>query len=81
MKQIMNIKIYTTSHCPYCTATKQLLADRGLKYEIIDLENNPELWAKLAEENNYRTVPKIFIDGKFVGGFNELQNLDQSGNL
>jgi glutaredoxin len=36
----------------------------------------------LSEENgHYRTIPMIFIDGKFIGGFSDLQALQKQGRL
>lgn len=73
MKQIL---VYSTKICPYCVAAKRLLDSLGLPYVEIDLSNNHELRQKLAEENQgYRTVPMIFIDQKFIGGYTELQKL------
>ena len=77
-----DIKLYTTPHCPYCTAAKRLLNAGGFSFEETDVAADPELRAKLSAENNgYRTVPMIFIDGKFIGGFTELASLQQSGGL
>ncbi len=76
------IKVYTTRVCAYCSSAKRLLSQVGLKYDEIGLDDKPDLRQKLSEENgNYRTVPMIFIDGKFIGGFNELQTLHKKGEL
>lgn len=75
------IKIYTTNYCPYCQASKSLLDEKSIKYETVDLTDDHEQREKLAEELNYRTVPMIFIDDKFIGGFSELQALDGKGAL
>lgn len=76
------IKVYTTRVCPYCVSAKRLLSQLGLKYEEIGLDDKPDLRQKVSEENgNYRTVPMIFIDGKFIGGFTELQALHKKGQL
>ena len=76
------IKVYTTRVCPYCVAAKRLLSQLGLKYEEIGLDDKPDLRQKVSEENgNYRTVPMIFVDGKFIGGFTELQALHKKGQL
>lgn len=76
------IKIYTTQFCWFCQQAKALLAHLHLPFEEIKVDNQRELRAKLAEENNgYRTVPMIFIDGEFIGGFTELSELHKSGKL
>lgn len=79
MKQI---KVYTTNYCSYCVSAKRLLEKAGLTFEEIRLDDKPELRQKLSQENaGYRTVPMIFIDGTFIGGFNELAALQRDGKL
>lgn len=69
----MAIVIYTTQYCSFCRAAKKFLEDKGLEYKEIPVDDNPELRAEVSERNgNYRTVPMIEIDGKFVGGYSEL---------
>jgi glutaredoxin 3 len=76
------VKIYTTTVCPYCVQAKRLLTQLKMPYEEINLEDKPELRQKISEENNgYRTVPMIFIDGKFIGGYTELAALHKQGKL
>lgn len=76
------ITVYTTRVCPYCVSAKRLLSQLNLKFEEVGLDDKPDLRQKVSEENgNYRTVPMIFIDGKFIGGFNELQALHKKGQL
>ena len=76
------VKLYTTSFCTYCNAAKKLLQQLNLNYEEINLDNQPELRQKLSAENGgYRTVPMIFVDGTFIGGFTELQALHKQGKL
>jgi len=76
------VKIYTTEVCPYCVQAKRLLTQLKVHYEEISLEDKPDLRRKLSEENNgYRTVPMIFIDGKFIGGYTELAALHKQGKL
>ncbi len=77
-----DIKVYSTRVCTYCQAAKRLLDQVQLPYEEIGLDDKPELRQKLSEENgHYRTVPMIFIDNKFIGGFTELQALHKQGKL
>ena len=79
MKKIV---IYSTKVCPYCVSAKRLLESLNQKYEEVDLTNDQELRQKLSDENNgYRTVPMIFINDAFIGGFTELQKLAQQKQL
>lgn len=77
------VKVYTTPICPYCTNAKQLLQSKGVDYEEIGMhdmsrEDRMELMKKT---NNYRTVPQIFVGETFVGGFTELNQMNQQGKL
>ena len=79
---MQEIRVYTTKVCSYCNAAKRLLQQRGLAFVEIDLSNDPALRQKLSAENNgYRTVPMIFIGTRFIGGFDDLNALDRSGEL
>ena len=77
----MKIMLYTTSSCPFCIAAKNLLNDRGLSFEEIDLSDDIELRLKISTQYNWRTVPMIIIDDNFVGGFDELNALDKKEGL
>ena len=74
-------KVYTTIHCPFCVRAKELLDSQGIDYETIDLSDNPEELMALKERTGMRTVPQIFIDGEFIGGFQELVAFQNSGQL
>ena len=74
------IKIYTTDYCPYCKAAKNLLEDKGLSYEEILIQSLDEKETLIAKTGQ-PTVPQIFIDDEFIGGFDELKNLEERGEL
>lgn len=76
------VTLYTTTFCGYCRAAKQLLLERAIPFEEIDLTDNAALrTATSARAGGYRTVPMIFIGERFIGGYQELLALDQSGEL
>ncbi len=77
----MKIKVYTTSSCPFCVAAKNLLSSKNLKFTEIDLTSDIELRLEVSTKYNWRTVPMIIIDDKFIGGFDDLEKLDLEGNL
>ena len=56
--------IYTRDWCGFCDAAKSLLSEKGVKFEEIDLGENPEKLKEMIEKSNRRTVPQIFIDVK-----------------
>jgi glutaredoxin 3 len=79
---MVQVDIYTTGLCPYCFRAKKLLKKRGIPFNEIDVTSDPEMRRKMAERAHGRnTVPQIFIDGRHVGGSDELFELDFDGEL
>lgn len=77
-----NVVIYSTAVCPYCVRAKQLLERKGIEYKEINLSNEaPEVRIELMQRTNHRTVPQIFIQDKFIGGFDQLYALEREGQL
>ncbi|MEX1107977.1 MAG: glutaredoxin 3, partial [Dongiaceae bacterium] len=76
------VEIYTTQFCGYCHAAKRLLAERGAEYAEIDVMADPQSRAEMVQRaGGRRTVPQVFIDGKYIGGCDELHALDRRGGL
>ena len=76
------ITIYTKGWCPYCSAAKKLLDDKGVEFTEIDIEKKPEARAEMIQKAGGRsTVPQIFIGEKHVGGCDDLYALDDRGQL
>lgn len=76
------VEIYTTPWCPYCLAAKKLLARKSVNFEETDVSRDPELRQKMMQRSGGRyTVPQIFIDGKPVGGSDDLHALERAGKL
>jgi glutaredoxin 3 len=76
------IEIYTTPICPYCIRAKRLLDRKGVAYEEIDLWTDPGRRPEMLKRAAGRTtVPQIFIDGRGVGGSDDLHALDAAGRL
>ncbi len=76
------IEIYTTSICAYCDRAKQLLRRHNLHFEEINVASNLEKREEMLKRSNGRqTVPQIFINGKHVGGCDDLYALDKAGRL
>jgi len=75
------VEVYTTAMCPYCVAAKRLLQERGIPYAEFDVAADDALRADVMERSGRRTVPQIFIDGRSIGGFEELRALDAAGEL
>jgi glutaredoxin 3 len=76
------VEIYTTQFCGYCHAAKRLLSERGAEFVEIDVMCDHERRAEMMQRaHGSRTVPQIFIDGKHIGGCDELHALDHKGGL
>ena len=76
------VEVYTTSYCPYCIRAKSLLKSKGVAFEEIDVTRDSTLREKMTELSGGRhSVPEIFINGKIVGGYDELRALDDEGGL
>ena len=62
------MKIYTTETCPSCKVLKAYLKKKGVKYDEVDAEKNPE---EMIEKSGCFSVPQIEINGKMIIGFNK----------
>ena len=76
------ILVYTKDYCPYCDAAKNLLTQKGVGYDEIDVSQDPsQLKVMLERSAPRRTFPQIFIGEKGIGGFTDMQKLDIEGQL
>ena len=73
--------MYTTNWCGYCVRAKALLESKGIPYEEINLDEEPNFRHKLLELTGGWTVPQILLDGEPIGGYTELWRLDKTGEL
>ena len=76
------VEIYTKFLCPYCARAKKLLGEKGVQYEEYEISMDGEKRAQMMQRANGRhTVPQVFIDGKHVGGSDDLAGLEREGKL
>ena len=76
------VKIYTTPYCPFCIRAKQLLKNKKINFDEIDLSENPDKFEEmLSKSNGARTVPQIFVNGEHIGDCDHIHDLDQKGEL
>jgi len=75
------IQMYTSRWCGYCVRAKALLESRGIAFEEISLDDDPAFRQRLLDLTGGWTVPQIVIDGRPIGGYTELWQLDRSGEL
>ena len=77
------VKMYSTQVCPYCQHAKALLKERGVEaIEDIRVDLDPAQRTRMLElTGGRRTVPQIFIGATYVGGCDDLVELDRTGGL
>lgn len=75
------VVVYSTTICPYCVRAKQLLKQKGVHFEDINLDKHPELRNDVVKRSGRRTVPQIWVGDTHVGGFDDLWALDRAGKL
>jgi glutaredoxin 3 len=79
---MISVDIYTSRSCPYCIRAKSLLKSKGIQFNELEVDGNPELIAESVKRSNgMRTVPQIFIEDFHVGGYDDMVILDQKGEL
>ena len=70
----MKAIVWSKTPCPYCDQAKNLLASKGIEVEERNITTGD--WTKdqlLEAVPGARSVPQIFLDNEFIGGFNELR--------
>lgn len=76
------IEIYTQPWCPYCARAMQLLTGKGVEFREIDAPHGSAEREEAARRSGgSTTVPQIFIDGRHIGGCDDLLALDRAGKL
>lgn len=75
-------EIYYKDWCPYSRRALALLTRKGVAFDAIDLTDDAgDREREMRERSGRTTVPQIFINGRHVGGFDDLSALEQSGEL
>jgi glutaredoxin len=74
--------IITLANCPYCSELIKLLKDKNIKYNNLEIQNNDttkknicNLFVKEVFQIEHNTFPKIFVNGKFIGGLDKFSNI------
>lgn len=76
------VLMYLTAACPYCQAADRLLAKKGIgEVERVRVDLEPARRAEMRRRSGRDTVPQIWIDGRHVGGCDELYALERAGEL
>lgn len=76
------VMMYSTAICPYCVAAERLLKARGVaEIDKVRVDLTPQKRMEMMERTGRRTVPQIYIGDTHVGGYEDLVELDQHGDL
>jgi glutaredoxin 3 len=79
---VAKVEMYLKSTCPYCMRAVQLLDAKGAEREYYNVDMGGVKKAEMVQRANGRTtVPQIFIDGRHIGGCDDLMELDRQGKL
>lgn len=76
------VDIYTKAYCPYCTHALALLKSKSVQFNEIKIDSDMALRSAMIERSNGGyTVPQIFINGKHIGGCDQLVALERNDEL
>lgn len=76
------VEIYTKNFCGFCIAAKRLLQSKGVDFQEINIGFSAAKRREMIRRaNGGQTVPQIFIDGRHIGGCDDLYALDRAGGL
>jgi glutaredoxin 3 len=79
---VSTVEIYTSPFCPYCHRAKALLEKKRIAFTEIDVPSTLGAREQMMQRTGgAKTVPQIFIDGRGIGGSDQLSELDRSGEL
>ncbi len=73
--------VYSKEYCPYCVQAKNQLKAWGVPTEEIDLTHKPDELLELVQKTGHRTVPQIFIDDIFIGGYTDMMDKKAKGEI
>ncbi len=75
------IEIFSKDWCPFCAMAKSLLESKQLEFSEFDITRDQVREQEMIERSGRLSVPQIFIEGKSIGGYDDLASLDASGEL
>jgi glutaredoxin len=69
----MTAIVWSKNQCPYCDQAKALLKMKGIAFEERNIQKDYTREQLLEAVPNARTLPQIFLDDNYIGGFTELK--------
>ena len=79
---MQSVVLYGRDDCEYSAAARELLEQHGIRFDEIDVASDPKKMSEMLRRSGGRhTTPQIFIDGRHIGGCDELRRLAAQGGL
>lgn len=75
------VVFFSKKECPYCVHLEKDLESLEIPFQKLMLDNETHLRDMLIEFTSCKTVPQLFIGGKFVGGYKEFTTLCGTGKI
>ena len=75
------VTIYSKDYCPYCIQAKNLLTSLNIEFKEIDITNDSVTLQRIMTISRIRTVPQIFVDETYLGGYMDIAELHSEGKL
>jgi glutaredoxin 3 len=76
------VEIYTRDYCGYCSRAKALLESKGVDFTEYEAGHDPEKRREMIQRSHGgSTYPQVFINGRHVGGSDDIYDLDRAGQL
>jgi len=75
------VEIYTQPWCPYCSRAVALLEKKRVAFQEIDAPHGSMERKQAVARSGQNTMPQVFIDGRSVGGCDDLMALERAGRL
>lgn len=75
------IEIYTWSYCPFCQKAKSILESKNVEFVEFEISRDKSKLKELKKNTGSGSVPQIFVDGKFLGGCDELVAIVKKGDF
>ncbi|HEK1689938.1 glutaredoxin [Pseudomonas putida] len=76
-----DVIVYSSDYCPYCMRAKYLLQSKGVAFEEIKVDGQPQVRAEMSQKAGRTSVPQIWIGSIHVGGCDDLYALERAGKL
>lgn len=78
------VAVISKSYCPYCKMAKNALKSVNADFQVLEIENDPnmdKIQDYMKKKTGGRSVPRVFVNGKFIGGGSETQEMAKNGKL